>query len=174
MAYTDAIYSHYEYVKGRLATINVARAVKGLLDAQDWPAPPVVTEAFYLLVLADTPAGKSFYSAAVPVKFHHVQWVWINKGLDLAQGQRKANRGDRFVTMMAMRGELTQALYPNFCEKKNWALDANGNFIGSSENPVEYTTWTPVEFQKKAAQDSGIMWGSGAVKIWDMTDTITS
>lgn len=174
MAYTDAIYSHYEYVKSRLATVNSSRIVKGLLDAQDWPPAPVVVEAFYLLVLADTPAGRQFYSAAVPVKFHHVQWVWINKGLDLAQGQRKANRGDRFVFMMQMRGELTNALYPNFCEKKNWALDGNGNFVGVSEPVVEFISWAPVEFQKKAAQDSGVMWGSGAVNIWDMTDTITS
>lgn len=174
MAYVDAIYSHYEYVKSRLAAINPQRVVKGLLDAQDWPAPPVATEAFYLLVLVDTPASKEFYSAAVPVKFHHVNWVWINKGTDLAQGQRKANRGDRFVSMMQMRGELTQALYPNFCQKFTWALDGNGSFTSTPENPVEYITWTPVEFQKKAAQDSGVMWGSGAVKIWNMTDTITS
>ena len=172
--YVDSIYSHYMYVKGRLATINPARTVKAILDASDWPAPPVVTEAFYLLVLADSAAGRQFYSAAIPVKFHHVQWVWINKGTDLAQGQRKANRGDRFFTMMQMRGELTQALYPNFCEKFTWALDGAGNFESTPENPVEYITWTPVEFQKKSAQDSGVSWGSGATKIWDMTDLITS
>lgn len=174
MAFVDAVDSHYQYVKGRMATINPSRVVAGLLEAQDWPPKNVKLDAFYLLILAATSIGRQGYSASTPIKFHQCQWVWINKGTDLQQGVRSANRGDRFRTMEQMQGELIEALYPNFCEKQTWALDANGNWVGTSLNPVEYITWTPVELYEKGAMDSGVRYGSGAVKIFDMTDTITS
>lgn len=174
MAMVDAIDSFYQAAKARMATINPNRKVKGLLMAQDWPPKNVDLEAFYLLTISDSAANRSFYSATIPVKFHHVQWVWIIKGTDLQQHERKANRGDRFRTMFQMKDELTKALYPNFTEKLSWSLDTNGTFVGVHEDPVEYITWTPVEFYEKSAMDSGVMWGSAAVKIWDMTDRIDS
>ena len=174
MAYVDAVDSFYQAAKARLAVINPERVVKGMLVAQDWPPQNVTLNAFYLLTLKDSAADRSFYSASVPVKFHHVQWVWIIKGTDLQQGQRAANRGDRFRTMFTMKDELTKALYPNFTEKFTWSLDGNGDWLPTAESPVEYITWTPVEFYERSAMDSGVVWGSGAVKIWTMTDTITS
>lgn len=174
MAYVDAIDSHYQYVKGRVALVNAARVVAGLLDAQDWPPKEVKLDAFYLLMVADSSIGRQGYSAAVPIKFHHVQWVWINKGTDVQQGERKANRADRMRTMQQMKGELINALFPHYAEKKTWSLDGNGTWNGSSLNPVEYITWTPVDFAEKGAMDSGIRWGSAAIRICDMTDTITA
>jgi sensor c-di-GMP phosphodiesterase-like protein len=174
MAYVDCIDSHYQAVKVRMATINANRAVKGLLMAQDWPPKNVELEAFYLLTLKDSAVGRNFYSASTPVKIENVQWVWIIKGTDTQQGVRAANRGDRFRTMFAMKDELTKALYPNFTEKKSWSLDAGGVWQAVSENPVEFITWTPVEFYEKSAMESGVMWGSASVRIVNMTDTITS
>lgn len=172
MAFVDAVDSHYQHVKSRIATVNIDRVVAGLLDAQDWPPKNVKLDAFYLLILAASSIGRQGYSQQTPIKFHHCQWVWINKGTDLQQGVRAANRGDRFRTMEQMQGELINALYPGFTEKLTWGLDANGNWIGTELTPVEYITWTPVELYEKGAMDSGVRYGSGAVKIMDMTDTI--
>ena len=174
MAYVDAVDSFYAATKARIATLNPNRKVKGLLMAQDWPPKNVDLEAFYLLTLKDSAVGRQMYSAAVPVKFHFVQWVWMIKGTDIQPGTRAANRGDRFRTMFEMKDEMTKALYPNFTEKLTFALDGAGNWAGTPEDPVEYITWTPVEFYEKTAADSGIVWCSAAVKIFNMTDTITS
>lgn len=174
MAYVDALDSFYQATKARMATINPQRAVKGMLMAQDWPPKNVDLEAFYLLTLKDSAADRNFYSAYIPVKFHHVQWVWIIKGTDIQAGTRAANRGDRFRTMYSMKDELTKAMFPNFTEKLNWSLNAAGVWIGAAETPVEFITWTPVEFYEKTAMDSGVVWGSASTKIWNMTDAITS
>jgi hypothetical protein len=173
VAYIDAIDSFFMEMRTRMATINPNRVVKGYAMAQDWPFENVALEAFYLLTMKDTAADRNFYSASTPVKFHHVQWVWIIKGTDTPQGVRQANRGDRFRTLFQMKDELIQAMYPNFCEKLTFSL-VNGTWTGVPENPVEYITWTPVEFAEKSAMDSGIVWGIGSTKIWTMTDTITS
>jgi hypothetical protein len=172
MAYIDAIDSFYQSVKGRMASINANRKVAGLLMAQDWPPKNVSLEAFYLLTQSDSAASRQFYSPYIPVKFHHISFVWIIKGTDIQQGTRAANRGDRFRTAFTMKDELTKAMYPNFCEKKTWSLDASGNWNGVSENPVEYITWIPVEFHEKTAMDSGLVWGTAVTKIWSMTDPI--
>lgn len=174
MAYVDAIDSHYQYVKARIAIVNPQRVVAGLLDAQDWPPKEVKTDAFYLLMVADTSIGRQGYSAAVPIKFHHVSWVWINKGTDLQQGERKANRADRMRTMQSMKGELINGLFPNYAEKQTWALNGAGVWIGTSLNPAEFITWTPVDFHEQGAKDSGVRWGTAATKISDMTDRIYS
>lgn len=174
MAYVDGVDSFYQAAKARMKVINPNRVVKGMLMAQDWPPKTVAMEAFYLLTLKDSAADRNFYSAQTPVKFHHLQWVWIIKGTDIQPGTRAANRGDRFRTMWQMKDELTKALYPNFCEKLSWSLDPAGVWVGVPENPVEYITWTPVEFYEKSAMDSGVVWGSAATKIFDMTDAIAS
>lgn len=172
--YSDAIYSHYEWVKSRLLANNPQRVVAGLLDAQDWPSKPFKFDAFYLLDLDDTPVGKQGYSASTPIVLKQVQWVWINKGTDLKQGERQANRGDRFILNQTMKGELLNATFPRFTEKLSWSLDVNGNWTGTSKTPQEFITWTPVEFHKRSDKDSGITYGAAALRIQDMTDTITS
>src|ERR1700741_2750735 len=101
MAFADGIDSYYQWVKARILAFNSSRTVKGMMDAQDWPSKNVAFDAFYLLDLGDVPVGKQFYSAQTPVLFRQVQWVWINKGTDLVQGVRQANRGDRFRTWEA-------------------------------------------------------------------------
>ena len=173
MAFVDAIDSFYSATKARLATINPERVVKGLLMAQDWPPTNVALEAFYLLTLSDSSIGRHGYSQSTPMKFANVQWVWIIKGTDLKSGERQANRGDRFRTAFEMKDEMTKALYPGFTEKLSFSLDANGNWTGVAENPIEYISWTPCDFVEKSDK-SGVIWGSATVRVWQMTDTITS
>lgn len=174
MAFIDAIYTFYEFVKGRVQVQNPNRLVKGLLAAQDWPPKEVKLEAFYLLDLGESPIGRQGYSQTIPIKFHQVQWVWIIKGTSLQQGVRAANRGDRFVTMQQMKGELINGLYPGYTDKMTWALDGNGVFVGTELVPPEQITWNPVELHEKLDKDSGVMYGSGAVRIANMTDAILS
>lgn len=173
MAFTDAIWSHYAYVKARILAKNPNRVVAGILDAQDWPSKPVKFEAFYLLTLGDTPIGRQGYSQYSPMLFHQMQWVWINKGTDLQQGTRAANRGDRFVNMENMKGELLYGLAPGFTMKLNWSL-VTGVFTGTSPAITEAITWNPVQFHNKFDKESGLEYGAGALRIWNMTDAITS
>lgn len=185
--YSDAIYSHYEYVKARLAQyqyqltgvngtpVPVQYTTAGLLAAQDWPPKIVKFQAFYLLEVKDTPVGKQAYSAANPIKLHKVQWSWVIKGSDLQTGQRGAYRGDRFVIHQQMKDALTGALYPGFCEKKTgWAMDANGVFQSKSLVPQEFITWVPVEHQTNPKQEAGIVYGVAPLSIANMLDQITA
>lgn len=174
MAYVDAIDSFYQAAKARLVATASPYPAKGLLEAQDWPNKNALSNVFYLLTLDDRAVGRQMYSATVPVKFHLVQWVWIITGTDLQSGQRAENRGDRFRVGQAMKDALTNALYPNFTEKKTWALDSGGTWIGTSLIPPEYITWSPVEFAPKSSQESGVIYGAASVRIWNMLDSIPS
>lgn len=171
---TDAVDSHYQYVKARILALNPNRIVAGLLDAQDWPSKPIKFDAFYLLVLGEVSVGRQGFSPSTPIKLHQIQWAWINRGTDLKSGERQANRGDRYRVMQTMKGELMNGLYPGYTEKLSWSLNTNGNFVGTSKVPPEFITWTPVDFHDKYDKDSGLGYGSGAIRIQDMTDTITS
>ena len=181
--FTDGIDSYYQYVKGRVNAYTTRTVpdiangvVAGMLSAQDWPSKDVKLDAFYLLDLGEAPIGKQGYSAAVPIKFHQVQWVWVNKGTDLTPGLRQANRGDRYRTMQVMKGELINGHFPGFCEKQTYSL-VNGVWTGTSLVPQEFITWPPIEFHEKWSQPpdgAGVGYGSGAVRIADMVDTITA
>lgn len=180
MAYVDAIDSFYQAIKARIVAQSIALGqttplypAKGLLEAQDWPNKDAISNAFYLLTLDDKAVGRQMYSATVPVKFHLVQWVWIITGTDLQSGQRAENRGDRFRVGQAMKDVLTNAHYPNFAEKKSWAL-SGANWVGTSLVPPEFITWSPVEFAPKSDQASGVIYGAAGLRIWNMLDSIPS
>lgn len=173
MAFTDAVDSHYNYVKTRILAINPVRVFGGLLNAQDWPSKPIKYDAFYLLLLGEDSVGRQGYSASTPIKFHQIQWSWITKGTDLPLGVRQANRGDRYRTVQLMKSELLTGLFPNYAEKKSWGL-VGGTYTGTSKNPQEFNTWTPVSFHEKYDKDSGMIYGSGSLRIQDMLDTITA
>ena len=173
--FVDALDSHYQSVKARLIAANSPYQTKGLMAAMDWPPKDITPNMFYLMNLQDKAAGKTMYSAQTPVKFHFVQWGWMVIGTDLKQGERKDNRGDRFRTQEAMKGALTKALYPQFTEKKTYAIDpTTGVWSGTSLDPVEFITWTPVDFHEEMKQDSGVVYGTALVRIWDMLDQILS
>lgn len=179
MSYLDAIDSYLQYVKARLLLIPTVQAaitagvkrIAGYMDAQDWPNKNVIFDTFYLLDLGDVPVGRTFYSAQTPVLFRQVQWVWVNKGTDLTQGVRQANRGDRFRTMEIMKGELLNASFPGFCLKQTWAL-VNGTWTGTPSPTNEQILWKPIEFHTKPDKASGIIYGTAMTRLVDMTDPI--
>jgi hypothetical protein len=173
--FIDGLDSMYGYVKSRILTMNPQRVVKGMLNAQDWPSKNIEYDAFYMLDLGETAIGKQGYSASTPIKFHAVQWVWINKGTDVAPTVRQANRGDKYRTMQQMKGELTFGLYPGFAQKFSWAL-VGSVFTPTALNPVEYITWTPVQFHEKWSQQggAGVGYGAGYTSLTDMLDTIVA
>lgn len=182
MAYRDAIDSYYQYVKARILSTSTAQAfissgnkrVAGMMDAQDWPPKNVLFECFYLLDVTDTPVGRNFYSAQIPVLFKVMQWVWINKGTDLTQGIRQANRGDRFNNFEVMKGELLLGHFPGFCLKQTWAMNGAGVYTGTPSPINEQLLWKPVEFHKKSDKDSGMIYASAMTRLVDMTDPIVA
>jgi hypothetical protein len=175
MAFVDGIDSFYQFVKARIQVLNTQRVVAGMLNAQDWPPKNVKLEAFYLLVLGEDVVGRQGFSPAVPIKFHLVQWTWIIKGSDLQQGEKLANRGDRYRIMQTMKEELTNGLFPNYAEKLTWSLNqTNGKWLGVPYAPKMFVTWTPVSFQEKFDKDSGVAYGTGSTRIQDILQPITS
>ena len=178
MPMLDAVFSHYEYVKGRIIAINPARKVRGQLTAQDWPPPDIVDEAFYMLTLGESPIGRQMFSPLIPTVVHEIQWKWIVKGKDIAAGQVGPNRGVRFQTNYAMKDEMRQAMSPYFCQKFIWGYDNPGapgaHWVGVPTNPIEFIGWAPPVYHETIDKDTGVVYGTVAVRVWDMTDPITA
>lgn len=186
--FTDAVWSYYEYVKPRILsyvsdpTNNVENisdiskiGVAGVLNAQDWPPKQVKFNTFYLLTLDDVPIGRQGYSQQTPMLFHQIQWTWVVKGTDTVQGIRQANRGDRWVISETMKGALLYGCVPGYTTKLTWALNNSGVFTGSpTSTPNEPITWPPVTFKTRFDRPSGIQYIAAPLRIWDMTDSITS
>lgn len=169
----NAVDSLFEYVKSRMATINPARVLGGLVDAQDWPPQNVQMEALYLIALPAVPVGKETYSAAIPILMHTLQWTWMVQGTDLAQAIIGANRGDRYRKNMQIRQDLLAALWPNFAEKKSWSVVGQA-VVGASLNPVEFMIWTPVQFLERIDKASGLLYGTATIHLTDMESPILS
>jgi hypothetical protein len=151
----------------------------GIVDAMDWPPNSVKLESFYLLVLGQKPViGKSFWSAAIPVVVHTLQWTWMIVGSDLVSGKVGRSRGDRYRTNLTMRQELLKATYPWFCQKQSWAVQGNTPsglaLQGTPVVPSEYVWWSPLTFLNRLDKDSGVVYGAATVQLTDMTEMITA
>jgi hypothetical protein len=176
----NAVDSYFEYVANRMATIvNPARKVVGVSDAMDWPPKTVLFEAFYLLVLGQKPViGKSFWSAAIPVLVHTLQWTWMIQGTDLSGNKVGRSRGDRYRTNMKMRQELLKATYPWFCQKQEWSVQGttpSGLALqGTPVVPSEFVWWSPLTFLNRIDSDPGLIYGAATVQLTDMTEMITA
>lgn len=162
-----------------MQTINPARQLLGVMSAQDWPPKQVKFEAFYMLVLGQSPAPRSAWSPSVPIVGHEIQFVWLITGSDVQAGQVGRNRGDRYRTDMTMKEELEKALYPGFTEKLSWSVSGqsitNLQLTSVSESPKEFIRWrTPPVFVTKVDKASGVIYGSAAFRMTEMTDTILS
>ena len=176
----DAIDSYFEYVAGRMATINPARKMVGVQDAMDWPpksTESIAMESFYLLTLGQRPLiGKSFWSSTIPVLEHTLQWTWLIAGSDLVPGKIGRNRGDRYRTNMTMREELLKATYPWFAQKQNWSVVGNTPsgvaLKGTPVVPSEYVWWTPPAFLNRIDRGSGVVYGAATVKLMAMEQEI--
>lgn len=174
---SNASDSHFRYVYSRMQTINPARQVLGVMEAQDWPPKQVRFESFYLLILAEITASESFASATVPVIQFVMQWVWMVAGTDLQTGLVGRSRGDRYRTDATMKGELRRALYPGYGEKFDWSL--TGNSITSLQlqstplNPPEFMWWDRrPKVVTRTDKASGIIYSSADVTMTDMTEAI--
>lgn len=173
----DVVDSYFEYVAGRMVTINPIRQMVGVSDAMDWPVKNVVLEAFYLLVLGQRAAGsKAFWSPTVSVFTHALQWTWIIAGTDLTQGKVGRSRGDRYRTNMTMREELVNATYPWFAQKQTWAVigstPAGLALQGTPVVPSEQIWWTPPTFQNRVDEKSGLIYGSATVQVTAMEPAV--
>lgn len=172
----DGMLSHYEYVKARIIAINSNRVVRGYMMAQDWPPKNIQDSAFYLLSHGEQPVGRQMFSPTVPVVSHLLTWMWVIKGADISAGQVGPNRGLRFQVSYQMKDEIKQALYPYFCQKFTWGWDNSvpPNFVGTAASPIQYVGWQPPSYQDKLDKQSGVVYGSAAIRVWDMLDQITA
>jgi len=175
----DAIDSYFQYVAGRMATINDQRQMVGVVDSMDWPPKTIVMEGFYLMTLGERPlTSKSFWSPTIPVLSHTLQWTWIIAGSDLTSGKVGRSRGDRYRTNMTMREELLKANYAWWCEKKDWSVvggTPSGLALQSeSLTPVENVWWTPPTFLNRLDRESGVIYGAATVQLVEMTEEITA
>ena len=171
----SAIDTHYDYVKQRIASFNVSRKVVGIMDAQDWPPENVQMEALYCIALGEVPIGKSGFSPTIPILYHTVQWTWLIAGTDIQEGIQIRSRGDRYRTNYAIEKELEYGMYPQFAQKNYVQVNAsNGAVIVLPVDPVEYIWWSPISFGKKSDRESGLLYGTGTVRITNMSDVISS
>lgn len=176
----NAIDSYFQFMQAGIVSANPNRKVIGIVDAMDWPPKVVVTEAFYLMVMGERGiTGKSFWSSAVPVLVHTLQWVWVITGSDLTQGKVGRSRGDRYRTNMSMRNELLAATQAQWwTEKKQWSVVGNtpsGLALMSNElDPVEFVWFTPLTFLNRLDRKSGSIYGAATVQVTDMSGAITS
>lgn len=168
----EAIDSHFEAVSTRITAINPQRKIVALMDAMDWPPQAVEMDAFYCLTVGFSPAAKGTWSPSSPIVSHVLQWVWINQGTDIQSGLRGRNRGDRYRTSFAMQEELLQGLYPHFTEKLVFSVDAQGNVQTASMNPKDYVFWTMPRVLIRSDQQSGLVYGSAAVNLVNITDAV--
>jgi hypothetical protein len=173
-----AIDSYFEYMAAGIKQVNPARQVVGISDAMDWPPKNVIMNAFYLLILGERGiTGKSFWSSAIPVIVHTLQWTWIIQGSDLTKGTIGRSRGDRYRTNITMREELLKATFQAwFTEKLDWSVVGNtpaGLALESNpKTPAEYFWWTSLTFLNRLDRDSGVVYGAATVQVTDMTQEI--
>jgi hypothetical protein len=171
----DAVDSYFEYMNHNLVAVNPNRKVIGVSDALDWPPKTIIMEAFYLLVMGSrSMSSKSFWSSAVPVQVHTLQWTWIIQGSDLTQGKIGRSRGDRYRTNMLMRDELLAAtMQAWWTPKLSWSVQGNtpsGVALQSAPlTPAENVWWTPLTFLNRVDRESGVIYGAATVQLTDMT-----
>jgi len=173
-----AVDTYFEYVAARMASVvNPNRRVVGVMDAMDWPPKTVLMESFYLLLLGERPMiGKEFWSAAIPVEVHTLQWTWIIQGGELTQGKVGRSRGDRYRTNMLMRQEILQGTYPWFCQKQSWGVQGTTpsgvSLVGTPVVPNECIWWNQPTFLNRVDRESGMIFGTATVQVVDMTQEI--
>jgi hypothetical protein len=179
--YADAVDSFYEYVKGRILTLNPARQIFGIMDAADWPPKSIEFSAFYLLTTSDVAVGsRNTDSAAIPVMAHNVQWVWMILGTDLTTGTSGRNRGDKYRTNMQMKTEILNGLYPGFCQKFTYASAGGGALAPTPSAPngpgsTEFISWPHrPKFMTQVNKDASTLFSTAAVSVTDFTDQIYS
>jgi hypothetical protein len=173
----EAIDSHYNYVKGRVQQYNGARKFSGITDTKGWPPPRVDLNAFYLITLGDTPAGKQVYSPSNTWYRDTVQWSWIVAGSDLpSAGIAGRSRGDVVLIHGLMKKELRFGAFPLACEKLSMSLDQSGSgaVVKTSFDPKQYVYWTLLEFTHRVDRESGLIYGLATTYLSAVAEQITA
>lgn len=165
--------SYFRHVKERIAVSNPARQVVAVLDAMDWPPQNIILEGLYLLLLDESPLGRSMDSAAVPVVERRMQWTWIIVGTDLSAGLVGRNRGDAYRTNEQIKTDLLYGHFPRNCEKKAFSLSGT-DLVATSLDPKEFVWWSPLSFRQRSDRASGTLYGTASFSLTDMTDTIAA
>jgi hypothetical protein len=166
--------SYFNYVADRILTINPARVIGGVVDAESWPLAEVTSEAFYLLVLQSNQAigpGDQM-SQSQPLIGVNMQWVWIVLGDALASGQVGTNRGDKGRINATMHDELRQAHFPGFCEKKAYSI-VNNTLTATAYTPPQQIWWSSLRYPDKLDQKSGVIYGAAASVVYGFSKLIT-
>jgi hypothetical protein len=170
-----AIDSYFEFIQQGILLANPNRKVIGISDAMDWPPKTLQMESFYLLVLGERGLnGKSFWSSAIPVVVHTLQWTWVIAGSDLTTGTVGRNRGDRYRTNIKMREELLKATQSAWwTEKFDYSVVGNTPsglaLQPTPKSPVENIWWSPLTFLNRQDREAGLVYGAATVQVTDMT-----
>lgn len=178
MSWSDAIDSYFKYVKGRIVAKNPNRLIPGIIEANAWPPQEVQNEAFYLLLLGESPSS-NFGTVSSTGIIHLTQWTWVVIGNDLptqASNQVGRNRGNRYRNNAKLKQELLNGLYPNFCDKNTYIPQQQGNNLVSVPTSVGEKIWwsRPRFLPVKAEGESGVLYGAAQIFVSEFSDLITS
>jgi hypothetical protein len=163
----------YNYVLNRIATINPDRVFSGIVQARSWPIERAVPESFYLLLGNETPLKGMPISA--PGYSEKIQWAWQIIGTDIPQNALQRNRGDRYRINFTMQQELTQGMWPFFCEKLQYTLDASSGspvLVPTSYFPKEMIWYKKPIFTDRFDKTSGILFCYGVSEVTGFGPTI--
>lgn len=172
-ALVSGLDTHYQTVKARIQQVNPDRAVAGLLDAQDWPPEVVQPDAFYCLVLGAVPAPSDAGSISIPIMIYTIQWLWLNQGTDLAQGEQARSRGNRYRVNAQMESEILYGLFPYFAAKCQYGVNpADGSLTSVPISPQDTVFWQRPTFLKRLDEKSGVIYGTATTQLVNMTDEV--
>ena len=172
-SFSSVVDSHYAHVKARIIAANASRQFGGIMEAQGWPGPSVKLEAFYLLTLGESPAGRSMGSIADQTYFFTLQWTWIIAGTSLTDTVQGQNRGDRYRLNTSMKNELRHGAFPLFTEKRKIGFDSfDYSITKTSFDPKEYLHWSKFSFTQKLDGASGLIYGMATTYVTSTTEEI--
>lgn len=182
----SAVDSYYSWVKHQMLEVlnaqvfingaTVAQPFGGVAEATDWPTTQPIEGALYLLVLDQHPTLQD--SMAQMEYQYFLQWVWYLLGTDLGSTQQGQNRADRYRSHMTVLENLRQANMPHFCQKMDYAANAQGVVVATpsqSQYPVssiEMVRWSPLKFMpfNKGNTQDGVLYYAAAVEVYAMDD----
>jgi hypothetical protein len=170
--------SLYFYVRSRIIAINANRKFGGIISALDWPLKEAQIGSFYMMATTLEPVRTSSYggnSWSGPMYTERIQWVWQLIGTDIQQGNRMANRGDRYRLHYQMIQELLSGIYPGYCEIKQFAASDNTQLPEPvSYSPKEFIRMSKPSFGERIDTSTGILFGSATMQLSSFSPAITA
>lgn len=169
--------SFYMNAMSQIQTANPSRQFGGIVQARAWPLKKVQYETFYLLLGTTTPiGGRMNNSWSAPGYSETITWIWEIEGTDVGTNIA-ANRGDRYRTHQQMMQEVLIGMYPGFCEKFTWSVEANAQgqptFVSTPFNPVETIWYRKPVFSDTYNSQTGILTGAAISSISGFGPTLS-